>query len=324
MVTYFLGREEVSAYLRDFLSRLQRFDPLPTLWCPLTRSGNALLSQLLDLVQERYPDLAGTVSVLPIEVGDGSGTIRFLQGDPAKDIPGRSVLVFDGSVHSGQMLTNCVTKILNLGATQVCTYSLVIKRGSKFVPTLWGLTIDDVDRAFFLLEEIPNNRLDAGSPRAPARRTPSYIHIRVLGEADLQKPTVTSGLRSIDRVTWGDRYFDMKAGGDRRCSYVLEEGAKILGFLTLSHPEPDCLSVDEVAVDPQHRGRNLGAVLIRFADTMARHFDCRKVRLHAIKERIGFYEGFGYALASKTPVMLDEEEYQLMEKLVVYNRSLLY
>jgi hypothetical protein len=89
MVTYFLGREEVSAYLRDFLSRLQRFDPLPILWCPLTRSGNALLSQLLDLVQERYPDLAGTVSVLPIEVGDGSGTIRFLEGDPAKDIPAR-------------------------------------------------------------------------------------------------------------------------------------------------------------------------------------------------------------------------------------------
>ena len=60
MVTHFIGGEEVSAYLRDFLGRLVLFHEIPTLWCPLTRSGNALLNQLLDLV-EQYPQLAESV-----------------------------------------------------------------------------------------------------------------------------------------------------------------------------------------------------------------------------------------------------------------------
>ncbi len=323
MVTHFIGREEVSAYLRDFLVRMERLDARPTLWCPLTRSGNALLNQLLDLVEKNHPQLTDSVSVLPIEVKDGSDKVHFFNGDPAKDLPEKNVLIFDGATHSSRLMANCVAEVLRHGAAGVCTYSLVLKRGSKFIPTLWGVMVDDVDRAFFLLEEIPNNRLDAGSLHSPKKGKSLNIHIRVLCESHVKKPSVMSGVASMDRVTWGDRYFDMKAGGQRRCSYVLEKGDVILGYVTLSQAQAGCLSIDEVAVDRQHQGKNLGAVLMRFADSMARQFDCRAIRLHAIADKVDFYKAFGYKPVAESALMLDDEEYWLMEKAVIHNLSLL-
>jgi GNAT superfamily N-acetyltransferase len=183
--------------------------------------------------------------------------------------------------------------------------------------------VDDVDRAFFLLEEIPNHRLDAGGPKLATKKKALNIHLRLLCESHLKKPPLVCGLGSMDRVTWGDRYFDMKAGDQRRCSYVLEQGDEILGYLTLTRAETGSLAVDEVAVDRKHHGKNLGAVLMRFADTMARQFDCRKVRLHAIKGKLDFYKGFGYVVVATGPLMLDDEEYWAMEKPVIYNESLL-
>jgi GNAT superfamily N-acetyltransferase len=323
MVTYFLGREEVSAYLRDFLNRLECLSAVPTLWCPLTRSGKALLDELLDLVAQQHPRLVETVSVVPIEIGDGDSQVRFAHGDPAKDIPSQNVLIFDGATHSGRMMATCVAEVLRHGAAGVCTYSLVLKRGSTFIPTFWGLAVDDVDRAFFLLDEIPNHRLDAGGPKLPTKKKALNIHLRLLSEAHLKKPPVVCGLGSMDRVTWGDRHFDMQAGGQRRCSYVLQQGDEILGYLTLSHAEPGSLAIDEVAVDRKHQGKNLGAVLMRFADTMARQFDCQGVHLHAIKDKLDFYKGFGYKVVGETPLRLDDEEYWPMEKPVIYNQSLL-
>ena len=114
------------------------------------------------------------------------------------DFAGKNVFLFDGAVHSGSKIQNCARKILGLGATGICTYSLVLKHSSKFIPTLWGLSISDTDRAFFLLDSIPNNRLDAG----PHQDSPPYVHIRALSENDLDIATVVSGVPSLDRVTW--------------------------------------------------------------------------------------------------------------------------
>ncbi len=323
MVTYFLGKEEVSAYLRDFLIRLEQLDAVPTLWCPLTRSGKALLDELLDLARDHHPKLVETVSVVPIEVRDKTLEVRFSTEDPAKDIRGQNVLIFDGATHSGRMMTKCVAEVLRHGAAGVCTYSLVLKRGSTFIPTMWGLAVEDVDRAFFLLSEIPNNRLDAGGPESPQKKKGLNVHLRLLSEAHLKRPPVVSGLASIDRVTWSDRYFEMKTGGQRHCTYVLEKADEILGFLSLTHRESGCLFIDEIAVDQKHQGKNVGPVMMRFADTMARQFDCTRIQLQAISTRIKFYSGFGYNVIVNAPLMLDDEEYWLMGKPVIGNQSLL-
>jgi hypothetical protein len=117
MITYVVGDGEVSAYLRDFLVRLEQFDPIPTLWCPVTRSGNLLLSRLLDLVKEHHPKLAAVVSVLSIQANGGSRSdIRFLGGDARKDVQGKTILLFDSAIHSGKTIATCMKTLFQLGA----------------------------------------------------------------------------------------------------------------------------------------------------------------------------------------------------------------
>lgn len=46
---------------------------------------------------------------------------------------------------------------------RLLAYSLVMKRGSCFLPHYFGVVVDDHDRILFLLDAIPNNRLFAGT-----------------------------------------------------------------------------------------------------------------------------------------------------------------
>lgn len=324
MVTYFLSLEDVRAYLRDFLARLQTFDPNPTIWCPITRSGTALLDQILDLVKADYPGMVERVSVVPIGVCEKTNALILGSDDPAKDIVGKPVLLFDGAVHRGALMSRCVTEVLKLGASHVGTYSLVVKRGSNFIPTLWGVMIEDTDRVFFLLKQIPNNRLDAGSAKTgeTTRRT-SCLHIRRLCGEHVDKSPVECGVASLDRVTWGDRHFDMLAGEHLQCTYVLHAGNEVVSYLTVYYSDEHCLVITEIAVDKKHHGKKFGGILLRFADTLARQSNCWVVRLNAIKEKITFYEGFGYKLvAGREPIRLDDEEYWLMERQVIYHQFL--
>lgn len=318
MVTYFLGQEEVRAYMRDLMARLQHVEEVPTYWCPLTRSGNELLNALKDVVVEKYPDLAESIVIIPVEVEDGTSRVVFPGETTPPDLTNKHVLIFDGAVHTGRMMSLAVAEVLKRGAAGVCTYTLMLKRGSAFIPTLWGVTIGDDDRAYFLLSNIPNNRLDAGSLHSNSKKKALSIHLRLLSEEDAKRPLVMSGVRSLDRVTWGDRYFSMKSGGDRRCTYVLEMARGIVGYLTLSVHSDDCLMVDEVVVDKAHHGKNLGGVLLRFADTMARQSNCRLIRLQSIADKRDLYLKFGYRTIANSPLKLDEEEYWLMEKSVIH------
>lgn len=225
------------------------------------------------------------------------------------------MFLFDGAVHSGTKIQRCTRKLLSLGATDICTYSLVVKHSSKFIPTLWGVSIADTDRAYFLLDSIPNNRLDAG----PHHAAPPCVHIRTLSDGDLDMAPVVSGVPSLDRVTWSDRNFDMQLDSDR-CTYLLESAATTVGYLTVNRSTPEVLQVDEIVVDQSARGAGHGGILLRFAETLARQSDAHSVRLHAIEERIPFYAKHGYhPVAGVKSLRLDAEIYHLMERPVLYH-----
>jgi N-acetylglutamate synthase-like GNAT family acetyltransferase len=309
MVTYFLGREEVSAYLRDFLERLNDVKPTPSVWCPMTPSGNVLLEQFLDLISSRKSNEYDDISVLPIEVASNSERLRFKSKSPEQEIKGKSVLLFDSSIHSGSTITKAVEKLIELGAKQVCTYSLVVKKGSGFIPTMWGLMINESDRAFFLLDKIPNHRL-----RTSSQINSQPVHIQRLGNGDLKKPLVKSNLKSIDRVTWADRYFDMVTTEEARCSYLLKGRNQIMGYLTVHRGKKNTLVVDELAVDQRYRGKKWGGVLMRFADTLARQSDCEFLKLYAIEDQVKFYKHHNFSLLTKKPLQLDGESYFPMQK----------
>lgn len=249
------------------------------------------------------------VELHPITVAGSEITIP-----TAEAVRGKNLLLLDSAIHSGRMMSHCVAKVLKLEPATVTTYALAVKRCTSFVPTLWGVMTDEVDRPYFLLDSIPNNRLNAGSkhPQPP-------VHLRTLCKEHLAAPGIRSGIASIDRVTWSDRLFQMETNPGT-LTYLLEEGSKIRGFLTI-HQDRDSLAIAEVVVDDSVRGKGYGGVLIRFADTLARQGSCQRIHLNAIIDRVDTYKGFGYRRNSKPELVLDTEVYHPMEREVLYHQG---
>jgi GNAT superfamily N-acetyltransferase len=286
---------------------------MPTVWCPLTDSGLSLITPLKDIVRTYSPQIAPLVSVIGLTVEEGK--IRFDQGDPILDLPGKHVLLLDASVHSGGTMLAAIRELQKNGAAGICTYSLVVKRGSMFIPTLWGVMIDDFDRAYFQLEEAPNNRLTTHSNvKQP------YAHIRQLSADDVKRPKIESGVKSLDRAMWADRHYDMLESNDGKCTFLMEVLDQIVGYLTI-HFDSRVLYIEEIAVDTKKRKNGYGGVLMRFADTLSRQSNCWGVRLNAIKERVDWYKGFGYqVILGRDSLHVEDEEYVPMEKRLVHHK----
>jgi GNAT superfamily N-acetyltransferase len=320
MVTYFLSENDVVAYLRDFFERYGRLDPIPTVWCPVTLSGVSLMKKMLPLVEEFHPNLAETITLAPVQVESGK-SVHF-EGTSEDDIRGKSVLLFDSSMHTGDTMRSCVKEAKKLGASAITTYSLVIKRGSSLVPTFWGVMIDDTDRIYFLLDRIPNGRLNAepAADMAGNNKKISSVHLERLCEDHINREPITCGLKCLDRVSWGDRHFDMQAGENGACTYVLVNGSETIGYMSLHFANPISLFITEIAIDQRFEGRGYGGILMRFADTLARQSNCTWVRLNAVEDKVSFYEKFDYRLISgRAPISLDDKKYYPMEHKVVYN-----
>ena len=68
----------------------------------------------------------------------------------------------------------------------------MLKRGSCFIPNIFGLLIHEHDRAYFLLDKIPNHRIMP------------FGAFRKLAQEDVKRPEgeVKTGLSSIDKMTW--------------------------------------------------------------------------------------------------------------------------
>jgi GNAT superfamily N-acetyltransferase len=321
MTTYYLSRDETRAYLLDLLRRLERFESRPTVWCPITRSGEALLGLLVELATQEFPHLIEEVRLVPIDMVNGRTTATFPQ-DNAEELRGQSVLLLDGAIHSGGMMSACAAEVLKYEPSELASYTLVMKRGSSFIPTLWGLMIEETDRAFFLLDEIPNHRLDAVGHNGPTRKPQPPVHLQRLDEQMVNAPLLTSGVASMDRIRWSDRHFQMVTSGHQICTYVLRRGAAIAGFVTLHGLPCGGLMVDEVVSDPEKRGIGYGGILMRFADTLARQGKCRVVRLLAIRDKVEWYEKHEFRRVSDAEwIRLDDEEYLPMEKAVLYHQS---
>lgn len=80
--------------------------------------------------------------------------------------------------------------------------------------------------------------------------------------------------------------------------WVAEESGGIAGVLVLEE-RPDCLLLDNVAVDPGWQGRGIGRALIGFAEAEARRRGWRELHLYthalmtenqALYRRIGFID----------------------------------
>jgi len=311
MKTYLLSHDETDKYLRDLIDRLDLNGG--TVWCPITKSGTSVLARIARLVGNQ-PNAA---AVLPISIENGQPI--FNQGNPEEVLKGKKVILIDGAIHSGTMMMTCADKILEYDPLDIFSYSLVVKECSRFIPTMWGVMIDEMDRAYFLLEAYPNNRLSA----SPAKLPPP-VHVRKLDENTVSRPPVVSGVDSIDRVRWEDRHFQMQLHDSTACTYVLERGKLVLGFLTV-HISDDVLSIDEIAIDNEQKSKGYGGILMRFADTLGRQLNVQSIRLNAIKAEVDFYKKRGYTeIPGQKPLLLGKEEYFPMSRQVLYHQKPLY
>lgn len=78
--------------------------------------------------------------------------------------------------------------------------------------------------------------------------------------------------------------------------WILEDAGSAVGLLVLT-PEPDCLLIYSIVVDPTWQGRGHGQRLMRFAEAEARRQGRPRVRLYTnehMSENVGFYRSLGY------------------------------
>lgn len=121
-----------------------------------------------------------------------------------------------------------------------------------------------------------------------------------------------SGTASLDRVTWADRYYEMRTNANR-LTYVLEASNQIMGYVMVGFVERD-LHVEAVAVEKRAQGKGYGAALLRWAETIARQADCRRVELWGIDEAVELYGKFKYQKIAGQQMKLDDGVYFRMVK----------
>ena len=342
MQTLLLGKEQISAYLNDLRLRLLSLgEGAPAVWVPLGYSGAALLAELFRTATEL--NTQNTVVVAANCRRDPpSRNMEILWDEdessapPAGKFVGKNVLVIDSAVHSGTTMATVVETIWQAGAAGVCSYTLVLKESSRFVPNYWAVSIGDEDRAFFLLDAIPNNRfvrpgecaegdetvdpfgnalVDAKPKRFP------YFTVRRLSREDINKDKFKVSVESLNRSTWADLYYMMQ-NSDASWTYVLETQGKIVAYLSLEFPDERELSIEQVAVDPSFENKGYAAGLLRWAETLARLKDCDHIRLWAIAEEQSWYQRMGFRHVPSQALDLGSgEKYVRMRKCLLPHKG---
>ena len=248
------------------------------------------------------------IQTIPLAYDRDSRIVSFQDPqDEALFTKDKSVLVIDGSVHSGHSLLTVVKKIKSFNVKSVISYSLIIKRGSTFVPNFFGIIIPDHDRVLFLLDSFPNNRIMA------------HGLVRKLSEEDVNNPiqSLNTGVPSIDNTTWINLWYETVAKGNH--VYVNEGDHGIDAFISFLIKENGWMFIDAVARDISVKGKKIGSHLLRWAENWARSKACKGVELWALNEKINYYRGFDFVISSNETLNLGKEKYTRMYRSLLYH-----
>lgn len=72
---------------------------------------------------------------------------------------------------------------------------------------------------------------------------------------------------------------------------------KLEGCCLLTKSEADALRLRQMAVADGLQGKGIGRVLMNFAENIARDLGNKKIKMHARKTAVGFYEKLGYSIS---------------------------
>lgn len=314
MRTVYIGREEVVGYARDIAARLTVLGAdSPAVWCPIGKSGDHLLREI---AKHLPPGISANLNVVEVFY-DKTKRIATLKNEADRAIlaAAKCVLVLDSSVHSGGSMLECIRLASSCGAHHILSYSLVVKRSSKFIPHYFGVIVGDHDRVLFLLDVLPNNRL----------YTHKYKPVGIFRRIEVQDAKRTStaldtGVKSIDKISWGDLLYEHRANGYD--VFVVENKGQIAGFIKLKIKDGASLSIDVIANDQAYRGQGIGGALMRFAETLGRANECKHVDLWAIQSQADFYHKRDFIPCGDPVDTGDDEVYTPMRKALLYHFKL--
>ncbi len=313
MYTYFLSSEQVKGYMLDLSMRLleTKKHDRPTVLVSIGASGNELAYHLIN-INETSLKWAHECDQVRCDYDRNTKQFSFAPDDNAEAvIEGATVLIIDSAVHSGNTMRKAVEHVEALKPKCVTTYSLVVKQSSVLIPNLFGLLIDRHDRAYFLLQRIPNLRIMRSGC------------LRPMEEKDIGAAPIDCGVASINKFGWPELWYDLQAD-NRRKTYVYERDSKPLGYITYRLLDDGHILIDVVAVDKSAKGGKIGANLIRWAETCARSANCTHVVLWGLVEEnvLRIYVGAGYDFVKDKEMKFPDETYALMKKAIVHDSEL--
>lgn len=194
------------------------------------------------------------------------------------------------------------------GAKRFISYGLVLKNGSRFVPTYFGTVIDDKDRAYFELDEIPNNRLHDKKPMIGI--------LRSLSDQDAEI-TIGDVGAPFEEICVGDLLYDKETRSSQVYGY--EEKGKIIAFISFRKHGQN-LFIDAVGTVVTERERGIASAMLRWAETWARSMRCTGVELWAYEGAIDVYTQYSYEFVDGQWHTLGAgHRFKLMRKKLLYN-----
>ena len=308
MITHFLGDQEVAAYCRDLANRLvSNSASFPQVWAVLGLSGEKIGDALLEAVRSIRPDLASQVSLLVARYDRVNDAIEYSGGSDDIEWPATPVLLLDSAIHSGRSMLRLYRSLRDLGATDFISFGLVLKSGSVMVPTYFGMVIEDKDRAYFQLDDLPNNRL--GHP-------PPVGLLREITDQDVDRLIEEVGPPFVG-LTVGDMIYDIAT--KRSKVYIFEKDDKISGFINF-RLNGATLFIDAWGTGTNYQGFKIGSATMRWAETWARSKKCEQIELWAFSTAIPIYEAHGYkAVEGEDRNLGGGQTYRVMRKKILYN-----
>lgn len=304
MITYHLGEAEVRSYAQDLAGRLAA-SALPDIWVPLGVSGSKFAQEVVEQLEEARREQFRLVRA---NWNRDTQEVQLQDEVNREALASGRVFVIDSAVHSGASMLAVCEHLAHLGAGDIVSYSLILKKGSCFVPTFFGLLIDDEDRAYFQLPVIPNNRL--------MKKKEPVGYLRPIRESDATLPTMPVGVKSVE-TSFGELLYETKARGMQVYLYIVRND--VCGFVCLSIRGRQAF-INSVAAHKGHRGKGIGPALVRWTETLARSSQCERIDLWAIGDRIEFYKEMGYSIVEDETFAYDgEAKYKRMQRKILYN-----
>lgn len=305
MITHYLGKDEVAAYCRDLALRLGQFpDKFPLLWCALGPSGFKMAKTVFNYLDA---ETVRKISLGTTRYNRESGAIEFLDWGNVDDLD-QPVLVIDSAVHSGKSMLSLVEALKRRGLKNILTYGLVLKSGSSIVPNYFGVVIDEKDRTYFELDEIPNNRLYTKKP-------PIGV-LREVTENDVDRKIAAVGA-PFDELTVGDLLYEKATNSSR--IYWCEHDEEVLGFVSFRRIG-QIVFIDAWATATAYRSNGIGSALLRWVETWARANRCTAIELWAFESAIPVYVHHSYEFVDAEWRNLGEgQRYKIMRKPLLYN-----